>query len=125
MAAMITSGLMFFSRLIASICWRSWLAMTPLRVPAAVGGLRALPFHFEPALHDLRERHREGAALRTVEGEHAVLHGRQAAGDLRALPRRQRLAEVDAHETRERPPEIRFRREGPVQSRGRHFEGVA
>src|SRR5687768_9474361 len=55
---MITSGLMFFSRLICSICCRSWLAI-------GLGWSSCLPeFHFQPAVGDLLERDaRERAAL--------------------------------------------------------------
>src|SRR6185503_19804547 len=71
MAAMITSGLMFFSRLICSICWRNWLAIVLL--------LAIREFHFQARASDLGER---DAALRSAFGiqphrHHPVLQTQQ------------------------------------------------
>src|SRR5262245_19818941 len=63
MAAMITSGLMFFSRLICSICWRSWLAIASLTgarelgFQARVGDLRQRDAALHPALLRQAQRH--------------------------------------------------------------------
>src|SRR5262245_29414554 len=68
MAAMITSGLMFFSRLIWSICCRSWLAM--MYSPLAAAGRREL--NLQASVRDLVQGNAaEGVAL-GGQGQHDV-----------------------------------------------------
>src|SRR5215475_2881589 len=70
MAAMMTSGLMFFSRLICSICCRSWLAM------------RLVPreFHFQATVRDPGEGDaRDLTLLLQGDGDDPVLDRGEAS----------------------------------------------
>src|SRR5262245_4128260 len=116
---MITSGLMFFSRLICSICWRSWLAMC-LRwspwLPAE--------FHFQPSVRDLLEGDaREHAALvLETDADHALGRRLQAPAPVPAP-----VHELVARDLRELAEEARVVREAlerPVQARRADLEGV-
>src|SRR5262245_14740781 len=84
MAWMITSGLIFFSRLICSICWRSWLDIT---LPALANLFRAAPpavpgreLDFEPPMGDLLEGHacQRAALPLQPQHHHALVHGLDA-----------------------------------------------
>src|SRR4029078_5113518 len=85
MAAMTTSGLMFLSRLICSICCRSWLGM--IRLPGELG--------FQPGGGHLAQRDASQSAFLGLDlhADGALLHGQEAPSPL--PPRRDRLVAGD------------------------------
>src|SRR5262245_48507389 len=111
-AAMITSGLMFFSRLICSICCRSWLAMV-------------LPeFHCKPSMRDLVERDARHLSALLLQGEaHEIsVDGEQAAGPV--PPSLDGLVGRDVRQASDESPVVGLRAQRPVEARGRSLQSL-
>src|SRR5262245_13463859 len=100
MAAMLTSGLMFFSRPICSICWRNWLAIVPLLV------LRE--FHFQARVRDLGERDAAFRAALSLQPHrhHTVLQAQQPARPV--APALDRLVAREPRQAAREAPVILF-----------------
>src|SRR5437773_8389859 len=101
MAAMMTSGLMFFSREICSICCLNWFAIDLLEL------------HFEAAVRDLRERNPRGRPLFLLQGHRhrPVLHRLEAARPVpAALPG---LVARELHQPADEAAVIRLRPQRP------------
>src|SRR5688500_13095912 len=118
MAAMITSGLMFFSRLICSICCRSWLAAIVLLLTVL------LEFDFQPAVGDLVERDARDRVvfLLQAQADDPGLHRDDASRPM--PPSLERLVAGEPRQAALVAPVVRLALEGPVEPRRGDLQGV-
>src|SRR5262245_60486447 len=113
MAAMITSGLMFFSRLIWSICCRSWLAMARYS-PLAAAGRRELDFQ-APVRDLVQGNAAEGVAL-GGQGQHDVSVFDRDQPSRPLTPAADRLVAREPGQLAGEPSIVCFSAQGPVEA---------